>query len=354
MPRSADAERPGCRRRCCKALAGVRASELDRGVCLVGPHRDELELSIGGLPARGYASHGESWSLALALRLASFDLLRAGRRGPGADPGRRVRRAGRGPPGPAGRPGRRRRAGPGHRGGARRRPRRAGRRAVHRPRGAGRPVPADGRETGAASRRRDDRAGWRPRRWPRPRRTRGPGEICPAGLRDQPAAGPRPGAARPGRCRGRGTDGPVRLAGARAGTTRSRWSRAIGGLLDSRAGSSGPRWARCSAAGRRSSAPTWPRTPSPTRFADGELAVTADSTAWATQVRLLAPQLVRRLNVELGDGTVRRVKVRGPAPPRQRGGMARSRRPRAPATRTARTHAGNTALAVGTRQVKCK
>jgi len=59
-----------------KALDGVRASELDRGVCLVGPHRDELELSVGGLPARGYASHGESWSLALALRLASFTLLR--------------------------------------------------------------------------------------------------------------------------------------------------------------------------------------------------------------------------------------------------------------------------------------
>ena len=59
-----------------KAAAAVRASELDRGVCLVGPHRDELELAIGGLPARGYASHGESWSLALALRLASFALLR--------------------------------------------------------------------------------------------------------------------------------------------------------------------------------------------------------------------------------------------------------------------------------------
>jgi DNA replication and repair protein RecF len=61
-----------------KAVAGVRASELERGVCLVGPHRDELELSVGGLPARGYASHGESWSLALALRLASFTLLRQG------------------------------------------------------------------------------------------------------------------------------------------------------------------------------------------------------------------------------------------------------------------------------------
>jgi ATP-dependent Clp protease ATP-binding subunit ClpA len=53
----------------------------------------------------------------------------------------------------------------------------------------------------------------------------------------------------------------------------------------------------------------------PDSFADGELAVTADSKAWATQVRLLAPQLVRRLAAELGDGTVRRVKVRGPEPP---------------------------------------
>ncbi len=58
----------------------------------------------------------------------------------------------------------------------------------------------------------------------------------------------------------------------------------------------------------------------PDSFADGELAVTADSTAWATQVRLLAPVLVKRLNAELGDGSVRRVKVRGPAGPRQRGG----------------------------------
>jgi DNA replication and repair protein RecF len=65
-----------------KAVAGVRASELDRGVCLVGPHRDELDLSVGGLPARGYASHGESWSLALALRLASFTLLRQGHEDP--------------------------------------------------------------------------------------------------------------------------------------------------------------------------------------------------------------------------------------------------------------------------------
>jgi DNA replication and repair protein RecF len=58
------------------ALAARRRAELERGVCLVGPHRDELELRIGGLPSRGYASHGESWSLALALRLAAYQLLR--------------------------------------------------------------------------------------------------------------------------------------------------------------------------------------------------------------------------------------------------------------------------------------
>jgi DNA replication and repair protein RecF len=59
------------------ALAGVRDQELDRGITLVGPHRDDLVLTLGDLPAKGYASHGESWSLALALRLASYDLLRA-------------------------------------------------------------------------------------------------------------------------------------------------------------------------------------------------------------------------------------------------------------------------------------
>jgi DNA replication and repair protein RecF len=77
-----DCDGPGLETAILKALAAVRASELDRGVCLVGPHRDELELSIGELPARGYASHGESWSLALALRLASFALLREGREDP--------------------------------------------------------------------------------------------------------------------------------------------------------------------------------------------------------------------------------------------------------------------------------
>ncbi|WP_018636655.1 DNA replication/repair protein RecF [Parafrankia elaeagni] len=63
-------------------LAEVRSQEIERGVTLVGPHRDDLLLSLKGRPARGYASHGESWSLALALRLASFELLRADDREP--------------------------------------------------------------------------------------------------------------------------------------------------------------------------------------------------------------------------------------------------------------------------------
>jgi DNA replication and repair protein RecF len=54
-----------------------RSEEIARGVSLVGPHRDDLALSLGPMPAKGYASHGESWSLALALRLGSFHLLRA-------------------------------------------------------------------------------------------------------------------------------------------------------------------------------------------------------------------------------------------------------------------------------------
>jgi DNA replication and repair protein RecF len=57
-------------------LQSVRPKELERGITLVGPHRDDLVLLLGTLPAKGYASHGESWSYALALRLASIELLR--------------------------------------------------------------------------------------------------------------------------------------------------------------------------------------------------------------------------------------------------------------------------------------
>jgi len=59
------------------AMAARRGDEIARGISLVGPHRDDVLLSLGVLPARGYASHGESWSLALALRLGSLALLRS-------------------------------------------------------------------------------------------------------------------------------------------------------------------------------------------------------------------------------------------------------------------------------------
>ena len=66
-------------------MATERKAELERGVSLVGPHRDDLVLTLGALPAKGYASHGESWSFALALRLAAYDLLRA-ESDPGGEP----------------------------------------------------------------------------------------------------------------------------------------------------------------------------------------------------------------------------------------------------------------------------
>ena len=140
---------------------------------------------------------------------------------------------------------------------------------------------------------------------------------------DQPA-----GLARPGRSDDPERPGPSAHSRARPPGLGGRPRRedpqplasAIGGLLDTEGwqqraamGSVFGRWAEI--VGTDLAAHTRPDS-----FADGELAVTADSTAWATQVRLLAPMLVKRLNAELGDGSVRRVKVRGPAPPRRRGG----------------------------------
>ena len=63
-------------------MSARRDAELERGVCLVGPHRDDLELRLGEQVAKGFASHGESWSIALSLRLAAYELLRA----EGSDP----------------------------------------------------------------------------------------------------------------------------------------------------------------------------------------------------------------------------------------------------------------------------
>jgi DNA replication and repair protein RecF len=61
-----------------ESISRARTDEIERGISLVGPHRDDLVLTLGELPAKGYASQGESWSFALALRLAAYDLLRAG------------------------------------------------------------------------------------------------------------------------------------------------------------------------------------------------------------------------------------------------------------------------------------
>jgi DNA replication and repair protein RecF len=68
-----------------RALAGARDAEIERGATLVGPQRDDVVLELGGLPAKGYASHGESWSFALALKLGSYDLLSSDDR-PGGEP----------------------------------------------------------------------------------------------------------------------------------------------------------------------------------------------------------------------------------------------------------------------------
>ncbi len=128
-------------------------------------------------------------------------------------------------------------------------------------------------------------------------------------------------------------DPPARVARPRRGGQRREdpqpLQTAIDGLLDERGwrtaaavGSVFGRWEQI--VGQDLAAHTRPG-----GFTDGELVVIADSTAWATQVRLLAAHLVRRLNAELGDGTVIRVKVHGPARPR-RGGPWRVRDGRGP------------------------
>jgi predicted nucleic acid-binding Zn ribbon protein len=156
----------------------------------------------------------------------------------------------------------------------------------------------------------------------------------PVGLRGQPGQGEttygaeRSGVIAPGHGGSPAVGSPTAIGAGVAGSARGRprrddperLSQAIGGLLDQQGwqqraaiGSVFGRWAEIVGSGVAAHT-------RPDSFADGELTVTADSTAWATQVRLLAPQLVKRLAAELGDGTVRRVKVRGPQPPRQRGG----------------------------------
>jgi predicted nucleic acid-binding Zn ribbon protein len=141
------------------------------------------------------------------------------------------------------------------------------------------------------------------------------------GDRAAPARRP-PGAARPGGAGGSGGAAGGSGAG-RAGRGRREDPQPLGaaieGLLDDQGwrtaaavGSVFGRWEQI--VGGALAAHTRPG-----GFTDGELLVIADSTAWATQVRLLRTQLIRRLNAELGDGTVTGVRVRGPVPPQQRG-----------------------------------
>ncbi|MDQ0736663.1 DNA replication/repair protein RecF [Arthrobacter agilis] len=81
-----DLELPALTELFVESLLRHRKKELDRGISLVGPHRDELGLLLGGAPVKGYASHGETWSMALALRLASYYLLLEEDHTPGGDP----------------------------------------------------------------------------------------------------------------------------------------------------------------------------------------------------------------------------------------------------------------------------
>ncbi|WP_084099904.1 DNA replication/repair protein RecF [Demequina sp. NBRC 110051] len=74
---AADATAATIAARLLERLGELRPKEIERGVTLAGPHRDDLDIALGDLPAKGYASHGESWSCALALRLGSYDLLTA-------------------------------------------------------------------------------------------------------------------------------------------------------------------------------------------------------------------------------------------------------------------------------------
>jgi predicted nucleic acid-binding Zn ribbon protein len=135
-------------------------------------------------------------------------------------------------------------------------------------------------------------------------------------VRQQKDSPPSPTASR--RSRRERRDDPAPLAAAIDGLiTETGWE------LDVAAGSVFGRWAQI--VGPDLAAHT-----APDGLADGELTVVADSTAWATQLRLLAAELVRRLNAELGDGTIKRVRVRGPGSQRKQPGQWRVRGSRGP------------------------
>jgi predicted nucleic acid-binding Zn ribbon protein len=161
----------------------------------------------------------------------------------------------------------------------------------------------------------------------------GPARSAPSGVPgDSPAAvppgdpgGPGETTGQPGGAgqRGRPTGPPRRPH--RGGRTRREDPQPLSAALDGLLGDQGWRTAAAigSVFGRWDQlvGPDVAAHTRPERFSDGELLVIADSSAWATQVRLLTSAVLRRLNEELGHGTVTRVVVRGPAPPRRMGSL---------------------------------
>ena len=153
------------------------------------------------------------------------------------------------------------------------------------------------------------------------RPSRDPGPQSPpaaGGRRPADGAAARADQARPGFAAGPQRNEPQPLSAAISGLVD-----AEGWALAAATGSVFGRWAEI--VGGDLAAHTIPET-----LTDGELTVSADSTAWATQLRLLSAQLVKRLNAELGDGTVLRVRVRGPVSSRQKPGDWRVRGSRGP------------------------
>ena len=279
-----------------------RSEEIARGISLVGPHRDDVALSLGPMPAKGYASHGESWSLALALRLGSFHLLRADGVEPvlvlddvfaELDAVRRERLA----------------------------------RAVgaaeqvlvtaavdddvparaQRPALPGRQRDGDGRcLTSRSTEPRCRATALEARRTTRPGRP-GSGPVDgQVGRRPTQAPTPRPDR----------LPADPQVSGARPDDRDpKRLADAFEHLVDSKGWSTElnvhsvlARWA--SLVGPVNAEHSWPES-----YADGVLVVRAESTVWATSLRTMAPQLVARLNAEIGEGTVTRVAGPGPRRP---------------------------------------
>ena len=159
-------------------------------------------------------------------------------------------------------------------------------------------------------------------------------EALAQARQDASARGHRPGAEAGDPLAQRKAGGPLPAAGQQAVRQRLEDPAPLGSAIDGLVADTG--WELAVATGSvfgrwaQIVGPDLAAHTAPGRLADGELTVTADSTAWATQLRLLAPDLVRRLNAELGDGAVRTVKVLGPGAQRRQTGQWRVRGSRGP------------------------